>query len=401
MELVVALLYFFREAFGNVTIKGVFLSGNADLFYFLSLYYFFFYFFKKETSKNKKQIFLWIVPLIIYAMIQIVFLGGVSIPKMVINIGKIVLCIGVMYLTINKASKFNIKKFLVYISLMYAASIPLALIFRNTFIWRHGDVVNKYSLSRLQLFYMEPSELGFHLAIIIIILLAMVLYEKNIKHRNIFIGAIIVNLMVLAMARPWGSIVTLLASIVFMVGVYVILNPSKKSFRIAGVFLIGIILVVGFSAAAKNSLYMRAVDTIQGKDLSNWYRVNTSVRLTNMMFNDTSGLGVGFGNLNTDLVRENYTVWGLVSVIPNSILYEIAETGILGIIGIWGLFTALMYKCFKDKSLIKWGLLSFIFLYQVFGGHFTNPLNWMIYGFIFSSFNDEKALSYNTLIKGE
>lgn len=388
MELLLAILYYFRQMFGNITINGVFLSGNADLLYILSIYYFAFYLFKRETENHKKQLFLWIIPLIIYGLLQFFILGDVSIIKMGVNIGKIMLCIGVMYLTIGNIRKFNFKKFLIYCTGLYLVSIPLAFVLRNSILWRNNDLINKYSLSRLNLLYMEPSELGFHVAVLIIMLIAVVLHEKNKKNIKLFSGAIVVNLIVLSLARSWGSIVVLVVSLMLMFFAYMVLNPSRKAFKIGGIVFAIIIAGGIFSAATKNPIYMRAMDTLQGKDLSNWYRINASVRLTNMMFKDTHGLGLGMGNMNTSLAREKYQIWGLVSVIPNSFLYEIAETGVLAILAIWGIIASLIYKCFRERSVLKWGLLCFVVLYQIFGGHFTNPLNWIIYGFIFSNFKE-------------
>jgi hypothetical protein len=42
-------------------------------------------------------------------------------------------------------------------------------------------------------------------------------------------------------------------------------------------------------------------------------------------------------------------------------------------------------------------LLIFIFLYQIYGGYFTNPVNWVVYGLILSRWTPEQIELENNI----
>jgi hypothetical protein len=104
------------------------------------------------------------------------------------------------------------------------------------------------------------------------------------------------------------------------------------------------------------------------------------------MLRKTSGLGIGFGNLNTDLTRSIYSVYGLVDVISNSFMYFIGEGGIISIITLFFLLFFLLKRIKKEEGILEYGLLIFIVIYQVAGGYYTNPVNWIVYGIICNNY---------------
>lgn len=388
MELLVSILYYFRQGakiIGKGNIQNT-LAGNLDPFYMAAPLYFY----SNYRDKNKmKKIFIVVLSIYSWGFIQLIFNEDINITKMIINITKIIICITCMLYVKENCKKINILKITKITSVLFAISIPISYLFyKSSVLWRHNDIHNKYSLSRLNLFYLEPSELGFHVAILIIILIGYLFICKNKKERLVLLFLIATNSIVLYMARPLGAIVIATFTIGIMILLDLIYKPNKLKFKLYGVILAVALLIVVILIMIKSPIYMRIIDTLRGTDSSNSYRIGVTLNVFKESFFDYNGIGCGFGNLNTSNFISNYSDLGLVVVVTNSFFYFIIETGIAGIIvG----FLSIMYLfriCIKEKSVIKLGLFIFLMLYQIFGGHFTSGLYWIIYGIILSKYNE-------------
>lgn len=393
MNLLIAIFYYFRQGaklLGKGNLQNTF-AGNLDPFYMVSPLYLY----ENYNNKNKmKKLSIIILTMIILGGIQWIFNRDIDIVKMIINIIKIVIGITCMLYTFDNYKKIDILNITKITSILFAISIPISLIFnKNDVLWRHNDIHNKYTLSRLNLFYLEPSELGFHLAILIIILFGYILISKSMKEKVLLIGLIITNCIVLYMARPLGAIVIVAFSICIMLLIDLIYRPTKFKFILYGVILLCFIGLLIILIQIKSPIIMRIIDTLNGKDASNSYRIGVTLDVFRQSFIDYKGLGCGFGNLNTDNFISKYSYLGLVVVVTNSFFYFIIETGIIGMISLLAFLIFMLKKCIKDKSLIKWGLFSFLVLYQVFAGHFTSGLYWILYGVILSSFNELDSIN--------
>ncbi|PQP89748.1 hypothetical protein CPT76_17370 [Paenibacillus sp. AR247] len=133
---------------------------------------------------------------------------------------------------------------------------------------------------------------------------------------------------------------------------------------------------------SNNSFYLRFNDIVNGNDGSVVYRFNVSFRVMKQMLLDTHYFGVGFGNLNTDTIHNAYAGFGLVDVISNSFMYALAEGGWLMIFLLTVFFLSLILPVRPEEKILKYALLFFIVSYQIAGGYFTNPVNWIVYGII-------------------
>lgn len=390
MNFLIAVLYYFRQAgklIADGNIKNVF-GGNLDPFYLVSPLYFY----ENYKDKNKmKKILIIALSMVSLAIIQVVFNRDISIVKMIVNMVKIIICFTSMLYVIDNYKKIDILKITKITSILFAISIPVSLIFnKNDVLWRLNDIHNKYTLSRLNLFYLEPSELGFHLAILIIILLGYFLVSKDVKEKIFLTGLIITNSIVLYMARPLGAIVIVAFSICIMLLIDLIYRPTKAKFILYGIMsvcFIGLLIVL---IQIKSPIIMRIIDTLNGRDASNSYRIGVTLDVFRQSFIDYKGLGCGFGNLNTDYFISKYNYLGLVVVVTNSFFYFVIETGIIGMVLLLAFLIIMLKRCLKDKSLIKWGLFSFLVFYQIFAGHFTSGLYWILYGIILSKFNENR-----------
>lgn len=388
MEIFASIMYYFRQVakiFGKGNIQNT-LAGNLDPFYMASPLYFY----KNYKDKSKmKKIGLLSIAIIALAAIQYIINDNIDILKMIVNIVKIIMCITCMLYTIENYKKIDILKIAKVASVFFAISIPISYIFYNsTTLWRHNDIHNKYTLSRLNLFYLEPSELGFHIAILIIILIGYLFIAKSRKEKITLVTLIILDSVVLYMARPMGAIVILTVTIGSMLLLDCIYRPSKQKIKLYSIIFIIFIIISSILVIIKSPIYMRIVDTLTGNDSSNQYRIGVTLDVFKQSFLDYKGLGCGFGNLNTENFISKYRDLGLVVVITNSFFYFTIESGIIGIISIIAFIAYMLKKCISDKSIIKWGILIFVVLYQVFAGHFTSAIYWILYGVILSGYNE-------------
>ena len=156
------------------------------------------------------------------------------------------------------------------------------------------------------------------------------------------------------MARPLGAIVIVAFSIGIMLLVDLIYRPTKVKFTIYGVLLVFFIALLIVLMQIKSPIIMRIIDTLNGKDASNSYRIGVTLDVFRQSFIDYKGLGCGFGNLNTNYFISKYSNLGLVVVVTNSFFYFVIETGIIGMIVLIAFIVILLKRCLKDKSLIKW-----------------------------------------------
>jgi len=385
MSLFLALIYVFRQ--GAVFFSeqyGTTLAGNLYPFYIIAVIYFF------QIFKDKKKIgkiFLATAGMILYLGVQCLFIDNILILKAIVSITKITICIMILLYAKNNYKKIDLKKTAIYISYIFGIVVFFALIFKDSFLWRHNDYINKYDTVRLQLFYLEPSELGFHIIIVFIFLLYFFMVSKNRKEKIKLSICIAINLLTLFFARPMGAICIGAVAVGSMIIFDWIHNFSKKKTLVYLGLMISAIVFVAILFVTKSSITLRIIDTLNGTDSSNWYRINVSYNVMVESLKNTHLIGVGSGNLNSDTFRATYYYLGFYQVLANSFIYYIVENGIFGITALTLLLFILIRGCVKRPSVLKIGLLVFLVLYQILASHFTNGLTWFLYGLIISSYS--------------
>ncbi|MBU3111426.1 hypothetical protein [Clostridium lacusfryxellense] len=389
MEILMALLYCFHQMFANLPFVSKTLTGNLDLFYALGMLGIIFIIFKRK--RDISLLILCALPIVCYGILQGIIIENLEMQKLLVNISKITICISLMVLACGKIHDFKIKKFVDYVCRIYLILTPIAFLFKsNEYLWRLHDTINKYSLVRLNLFYIEPSELGFHLSFIIIILMYLIIKEKVRKVRVKYIIYMIDTIFLLALSGAYGSSVMLFGTIGFVSFVILIMNVNFKNILVGYGLTIIFTLTIIFFIVTKSSMYMRTVDTLNGKDSSNSYRVNVTQKFTSTAITKTNGVGVGLGNLNTDRTRKIFKSTGMTAVVAASFPYLIAEGGVFGIVYLLILIVFLTINVIFKKNMLLANLLLFSFLYQIYGGYFTNPVNWIVYGLILSQWTPEQ-----------
>lgn len=388
-------IYFFRQSTKLLSLKfkninNATFGGNLDPFYLFGIYNF-----KKILCSNKKirEFLLFSLPILFISVIQFVFIKNINYTKFFVNIFKIMICISIMLYVKNKNIKINLVDICKKVTFLLVIFTIIAFLFKESSIfWRLNDYTNIYDLRRLQLFYLEPSELGFHISILLILLFSFLLSKKDNKKSIYFL--LIINIIILYFSKSMGAILLLLISLIVMMIANVIFNGSrqniKKYLNIGFVGLIGIVIFLNSNIGMAN----RIKQTLAGKDGSVNYRVNVSLEVLNKSLKDYDYMGCGFGNLNTTDFISQYQDFKLAQMVVNSYIYFWIETGILGIIYWLILIFYIAKKCIKSKSIIKIGLFTYILLFQFVGSHFTNGLIWLIYGFIISSEDSKMIQEY-------
>lgn len=383
-NLLMAILYLFRQAiqYINSSIR-YFIAGNFDFFYLFGIVEIYKEFRQKKLYKSLIIFFIFVM----YGLIQLFFIKQINIFKIVINVLKICVCYFLMNYVINNYKKINYNSFIKYINILLISLVLISFVFKNSVLWRHNDFVNVFDLNRLQLLFLEPSELGLHLSVLIIFSIGLCL-NSNVKKEYIF--NILISMFAIYESKSLGAIAICFLSIFIMILIYFIKSKKFSIVKKTLLLMISCILLfflIGFSSGS--SLNKRIQNVIYGKDTSINYRVNHSIDVTKQIMIDTHMLGVGFGNMKTDYNLIKYSRFGINDAgITNSFLNSIAEFGLLAIV----IIIYLVYKCLRriieDKSYIKLGLFVFAFSFQCVGGYFTAPIFWIIYGIILSDYSE-------------
>ncbi|HEY8889928.1 MAG TPA: hypothetical protein VIM70_06700 [Clostridium sp.] len=400
MEILMALLYCFHQMFANLPFVSKTLTGNLDLFYALGIIGTIFVLFKRK--RDISLLIICALPIVCYGILQGMIIKDLEMQKLLVNISKITICVSLMILVSGKMNYFKVKKFVDYICRIYLILTPIAFLFKsNEYLWRLHDTINKYSLVRLNLFYIEPSELGFHLSFIIIILMYLIIKEKVRKERVKYIIYMIDCLILLALSGAYGSSIMLAGTVTFVAFVIILTKLKYKNILVGYGLIIVFTIVTILFIVTKSSIYMRTVDTLNGKDSSNSYRVTVTQKFTATAITATNGIGVGLGNLNTDNTRKVFQATGMTAVVAASYPYFIAESGIFGIIYTVLLLLILLINVLFKRNMLLANLLLFSFLYQIYGGYFTNPVNWIVYGLILSQWTPDRIELENNLHIGK
>lgn len=397
IEIIAALIFVLRQVGQYLTtINGFSAGGNLDPLFLLGILYLI----KNiNNQKVRKKWFLFIIIFILYGGMQLIITPELDGLKMVINITKILLCLMIMFYVKDAFPKFNYAKFSIIVTTLLGTLTLLALALPASMLWIHDDIINKYDLTRLRLFYIEPSELGFHLLIISLIQLGYLLVAHQKKTKMILGLCLLTNALIMFWTRSLGAIGIGAISIAVMVMIdWYRHRTRQKDLVYVGIIISGLLVFI-LMIVLRASIIMRLYETINGTDASNFYRITVSFSVSARALVDSYGIGSGFGNMNTQRFALLYWKFGFAKVLANAFLYFLVEGGYFAMVVLFKLIKKLIHTCLSSRSITKWGLLSFLLIYQIVGSYFTNPLIWFVYGIILSDFdeNKEKTLQFEAL----
>ncbi|MCJ8010482.1 hypothetical protein MUG84_01845 [Paenibacillus sp. KQZ6P-2] len=371
MEIIIALTYVFHQA----------ISPNLDLFYFLSIALIGKDILQRKTITLKAMGYVYLI--ILYALLQLILNDSIEIQRLIINIAKIFVNV-FLFLQVREIflPQLSLKKILDTVSVSYFVLLLVGLVYKTDLLWRLDDQVNIYQTLRFSLLYFEPSEASFHVCIVIILLMYYVLREKDIKRNCLNLLLVISNAIIVILTAGMGGILGVTLALVVMYLCYLREKISVERVLMFIALFITCSFAIFIFITSSNGFYLRINDIAAGRDGSVLYRFNTSFEVMKQMLLNTNFLGIGFGNLNTSAIQGGYAGYGLVEVISNSFMYVIAEGGIAMIILLIVFHIEMIRRIRIDERILKYSLLIFIFSYQIAGGYFTNPINWIVYGLI-------------------
>lgn len=377
--MLVSLIYVFKQV----------LSANLDLFYILSLILLIKSLIKKEKYLIKLLYVIYII--LFYTGIQIIFLNtSIDLIRYFVSSFKLILNFNLLFYIIKKIKFININKIIKNISYIFFIILVFALILRNNnILWRLNDYVNTFEEVRLRFFYYEPSELGFQVAIIIIIFIFKI-YTKKIINKKDFCIIIFLSI-ILSLTSAYGAIISLMLALIPILFKSFKLNSYKKLLIAYSIILISIVIIyLNFYKISDSYIVQRGLSIISGEDGSVNYRFDIGLNIMINALKNTNLLGVGLSNANTDNFIIEYSNFGLVEVIANSFMYVITELGVLAVVFLVYLLIKCLISAKINNSILKLSLIIYIFSYQIAGGYFSNPTNWIIYGIILSNIKDEE-----------
>ena len=394
IEILIALSLFFRQAgqyLGSDRASTITLGGNLDPFFllgFVGVYYIL-------KTKQVRYFLKWTSPFIVLGIVQITFLPDILYIDWFVNLTKILLCIATFLFVKDNYQKIRLEKVaLIFTLLLAVTTLAAVVVGPNEVLWTLNDGVNKFDLTRLRLFFLEPSELGFTIVIVMMVLLNSLIHTaKTSKAKLIYLVALAANGIALYLAKPLGAIaIGAVALVVFLLYHLLINNPSRAkrivACSIVAVVAIASILVFAFPSVLKsidNSMAQRAARVIEGGDGSVNYRVQYSAYIALDTVTKNPLLGAGYGNTSSPAFQKQYASIGFVTSVVSSFFGFITEAGLLGVAVVVRIISRLIYRGFASRSAMFASLVVFLVLYQFFGSHFTNPLVWALYGYIIAA----------------
>lgn len=388
IEILAALVFVLRQVGQYLTpIKAFSVGGNLDPLFLLGILYLIKNF---NNKKLRNQWLLFIGIFVLYAGLQFAITPELDIVRMGINITKILLCLMIMFYIKDSFHAFDYQKFSIIATTILGALTVIALVLPQSMLWIHNDIINKYDLTRLRLFYIEPSELGFHLLIITLIQTGYLLVAKQKNTRIAMSLCLIVNAFIMFWTRSIGAIGIGAIGIAVMVIMDWYRHRTRKKDLIYTGMILSSLTVLIIMIALRTSIIMRLYEMINGTDASTFYRITVSFSVSARALVDSFGIGSGFGNMNTVRFSLMYQKFGFAKVLANAFLYFLVEGGYFAMVFLYKLIKKLIKTCLSSPSITKWGLLSFLLIFQIVGSHFTNPLIWVVYGIILSDFDENK-----------
>ena len=369
-------------------------NGNLNLLYFWGIYIII-----AQIGNKKffyKDLVRYFIPFTALPLIYVLFSGGtLNIVRACVYCAKLFLNISLLSYFKHNLWKIHIGKVWRELTYIFALFLLLSLVtYARTPLWRVNDAYNTFSKIRLQFLFSEPSVLGL-LSSLLLIFTFITILEDGIKDKNGIMFGILALILILTFSMS-GIVYFVIAS-VFYLFMKILLNRKKIDKRV-GIIALVVIVVALIIMTTTNVISNRFTAIVQGSDASFNFRWISSFNSLKEVMENTHNWGLGVGNMNTSQGISALLSSGIEYKYANSFLYVIDENGILGMAYILYIFMSFLYECIKererDKKIfnIKMTLLLFIFISQVAGGYFTDPLLWCVYGIICAINTDYKML---------
>ena len=375
------------------TTRYIFKNGNLDWYYFVALFLLIVMCKKREMKKYYQLFFCFGILFIIMELGSILFSGlSYSLFDTFMMFGKITLCLVLMIATIKYFPQFKKETFLLWSVGILAIETVVAFFVVKEPLWRLNDIDNGFFETRLQLFFIEPSELSMCAALLLLLIVYLI---EETGFKKIYIPCVIVLVIDMYLSAGMGGVLSL--GIAIGIGImYKTVELAITQKKYYGFFILGALLFIAWILIYKTDFAMtqRIRMILSGRevtDSSKVWRLTLPLRNILPILRNTNYMGVGQGNFNSELILSfREMVIGTYGWFPNSFLYFIAESGVIGLVSLVSGVIYLANVTLRSKRLSIIMLFAFIMIYQIPGGYFTNPLNWICYGVILTTYGPKK-----------
>ena len=366
-----------------ILVMSITRNGNLNILYFFAPI-----FFTISLKHNKNNIIYLIVmtlPFFIILFLTCNFSKYFNnYEKSIIYILKMIICFSLFLSSKTLLFKLNIKEIVSNLIILILGLTTIAILTNSEYLWRFNDTTNLYSKTRLQLFFMEPSELSEVCGILLIIQFFYFRQTKNIKD----LIYIVFCLIPLLLSAGLSGIVYSFLAILILVVFYEFKNFKNNMISYFFIFLllISLISIILIMFNGNSPIVNRIFLVLNGGDGSFNYRFVRAIGALKFLLSDTNYIGVGLGNIRTDLLSDVLSNYNLISF-SNSFIFFISEGGFVAIIFLISLLVYLLKNIFKNKETyenkcLKFSILFFLVVFQITGGYFTDPFIWIMYGVI-------------------
>lgn len=369
---------------GALIFSDILNNGNLNLLYFWGTGVIICELLKKGYFWRDLALYLGPI-LLIHSIFFIFSEQEISVIKAFVYIAKLTINIALFSFFKENTHKISLPKAVYYIGICFSILLIAALLtIRFPWLWRLNDPFNNYSKTRLEFLYSEPSVLGL-LSGYMLVFVSYSIFEYGFTWRScgllaVFGFTLLLTFSLSAMAYTAIAIMYLLLSKLFNRRARVALRIIVISMALCCCFFLIL--------ATNNPISNRLLAILNHSDSSVHYRWELSMGSIRDVLSITKGYGLGLGNMSTPQGLAILRQTGIPSVYANSFLYFIAENGWLGVAYITYLLLTLSVSIFKngsninDPSSLRVAFLLFVFIEQIAGGYFTDPLLWCLYGVV-------------------
>ncbi len=370
MELLQGFLFTSRYLLGR--------SGNTDLFYLFAAFVLCFYAWKRH-DKLSRILKTFLPFLILSAGMAILYPWADGLRCMIFAL-KMLCNVTILFFAAYNCRKWNIIRFVDIIVWIHAIETFLAILLPNSGLWVIEDFSESAdSVARLRLFYMNAGTMAFASGLVLVLLVYQLLTKEVIWRQLIGVFVMAYDLY---LSYGLGGIGCAAIAVVAMLLFALLSKEADGQKKRAKNYLFGCVFVVVVAAVLmiRNQDYLtRIKNVLSGSDIMLQQKLLAPLEGVKTALASTHYLGVGFGNAN---VRFALDMLGIDVAYPNSFIRIIVEGGIFGIALTVFCVVGLGYFCFRYGTVIDKALFLYITIYQVTGGYFTDPANFLIYGWI-------------------
>lgn len=377
----------------SIVFSDILGNGNLNLLYFFGIYLIIKNF--KIRITILKDIAIFFLPFCLLLLISFFGSKNSFVPERVLAyILKLFLCTTLLAYTKEYYWRIDQRKIIDLICNCYGFFLILSLAtIKFPVLWRLNDSYNSFSKTRLKFLYSEPSVLGIICGVILIILMYYFFNKNSDQKMN---RELLVLLIIIILTFSMSGIVYTAIGVTALFLTKTIGHKQRIPRKILILCLVGICALV-MVLATSNPISNRLLAMSMGMDGSYNFRWSAAINAYNKIMRLTENWGIGLGNMNTQAGLSRLLSVGMDYKMANSFLYFLTENGFLGMFYIFYLFLICLYHCFrcsKETRSLRVGLFFFVFMSQIAGGYFTDPILWIVYGIVCSRESNNCGLHF-------